>query len=272
MDRFTAGFLKSLWLIRDYLPKVIIAGGWAPFVYYQHLLGDKSKNPIRTGDIDFAVENKLPLVGLKPIDQILHEAGLHPVFKTHMPTPVIHYEGAIDGCDVEIEFLTDLKGPRDDRVIEVQKGLHAEALQYLTVLLENTIEVAIDDLPDMKEGSELMVRLPSPCAYIFNKGLIFPRRKARTKKGKDLYYIFDLLVYREDFRDKIVSDLGNLREHYRPWFKTFAKNIGKAFIDIHSDAVAMTVEQRPPEAFQRLTDNQLKQFVLSTFQEFLSLI
>ena len=34
----------------------------------------------------------------------------------------------------------------------------------------------------------------------------------------------------------------------------------------------MTVEQRPPEAFQRLTDNQLKQFVLSTFQEFLSLI
>jgi hypothetical protein len=95
--------------------------------------------------------------------------------------------------------------------------------------------------------------------------LIFPRRKARTKKGKDLYYIFDLLVYRDDFRDKIVSDLGNLREHYRPWFKTFAKNIGTAFIDIHSDAVAMTVEQR-------LTDNQLKQFVLSTFQEFLSLI
>ena len=43
MDRFTAGFLKSLWLIRDYLPKVIITGGWAPFVYYQYLLGDKSK-------------------------------------------------------------------------------------------------------------------------------------------------------------------------------------------------------------------------------------
>ena len=54
----------------------------------------------------------------------------------------------------------------------------------------------------------MMFRLPSPSAYIFNKGLIFPRRKARTKKGKDLYYIFDLLVYRDDFRDKIVSDLG----------------------------------------------------------------
>ena len=39
MDRFQAGFLKSLWLIKDYLPKVVIAGGWVPFVYYRYLVG-----------------------------------------------------------------------------------------------------------------------------------------------------------------------------------------------------------------------------------------
>ena len=270
MDRFQAGFLKSLWLIRDYLPRVVIAGGWAPFLYYHYLIGDKSKNPIRTSDLDFAVENRLPQVGEKPLDKILTEAGLKPVFKTRSQPPVVHYEGEIDGLDVEIEFLTDLKGSRVEEVIEVQQGLHAEALRYLTLLLENTIEVSIDDVPGVNAGLSLRARLPSPAAFIFNKGLVFPRRKGRSKKGKDLYYVFDLLAYRADFKDQIVADLSGLGARYKPWFRTFKKNLANAFADISSDAVALTAEQRPPGAFHALTVSQLNQYILSIFQEFLS--
>ena len=270
MDRFHAGFLKSLWLIKDYLPQVVIAGGWAPFVYYRYLVGDRSKNPIRTGDLDIIVGNRLPLAGDKLLDEILTEAGLEPVFKTRSQPPVVHYEGEIDGLAVEIEFLTDLKGSRTEEVIEVQAGLHAEALRYLTLLIENTIEVNIDDVPGVEAGSSLRVRLPSPAAYIFNKGLVFPRRKERPKKGKDLYYLFDLLSYREDFRGEIVVDFTRLGEHYKPWFETFIKNLTKAFPDPGCEAVALTAEQRPAGAFKALTDSQLRQFVFSTFQEFLS--
>jgi hypothetical protein len=270
MDRFHVGFLKSLWLIKDYLPQVVIAGGWAPFVYYHYLIGDKSKNPIRTGDIDLAVENRLPQTAGKPLGEILTEAGLKPVYKTRSHPPVIHYEGEIEGLDVEIEFLTDLKGSREAEVIEVQTGLHAEALRYLTLLLENTIEVNIDDIPRAEAGSSLRARLPSPAAYIFNKGLVFPRRKERSKRGKDLYYVFDLLAYREGFKDQIVADLIKLGERYKPWFKTFNKNLAAAFSDPASEAVALAVQQRSVDAFIALTDSQFKQFVLSTFQEFLS--
>lgn len=270
MDRFQAGFLKSLWLIKDYLPKVVIAGGWAPFVYYRYLVGDTSKNPIRTGDLDIAVGNRLPQAGDKLLDEILTGAGLKPVFKTRSHPPVVHYEGEIDGFDVEIEFLTDLKGSRTEEVIEVQTGLHAEALRYLTLLLENTIEVNINDVPGVETGSSLKARLPSPAAYIFNKGLVFPRRKGRSKKGKDLYYVFDLLAYQEDFKHQIVGDLIRLGERYKPWFKTFTKNLTKAFADPASEAVALTAEQRPTGAFKALTDSQLKQFVFSTFEDFLT--
>ena len=269
MDRFHAGFLKSIGLIKDYLPHLVIAGGWAPFVYYRYLLGDTAKNPIRTADLDIVVGNRLPQAGEKLLDEILTGAGLQTVYKTRSQPPVVHYEGEIDGLDVEIEFLTDLKGSSTEEVIEVQKGLHAEALRYLTLLIENTIEVNIDDALGARAGSSLTVRLPSPAAYIFNKGLVFPRRKDRSKRGKDLYYVFDLLAYREDFRCQIVADLIRLGEHYRPWFKTFKNNLAAAFSDPGSEAVALTVEQRPLDAFKALTDSQLKQFVLSTFQEFL---
>jgi len=270
MDRLQAGFLKSLRLIADYLPQVVIAGGWAPFVYYHYLLGDKSKNPLRTGDIDIVVANRLPLIGSMPIDETLKDAGLRPVFKTRTQPPVIHYEGKIDGCEVEIEFLTDLRGSCRDEVIEVQEGVHAEALRYLTILLENVIEVKIDDAPGIGQGATLAVRLPSPGAFVLNKGLVFPRRRERSKKGKDLYYIFDLITYREDFRDRIVSELIGLRERYKPWFKTLKENLGKAFGGIGSEAVSLTKEQRPAGAFRALTDSQLEQYILLTFQEFLS--
>jgi len=270
MDLFKAGFLKSLWLIRDYLPQVVISGGWAPFVYYQYLIGDKSKNPIRTGDIDFAVQNRLSQVGANSLDAILTEAGLQSVFKTRSQPPVVHYEGEIEGFEVEIEFLTDLKGSSEDEVIEVQPGLHAEALRYLTVLLENTIDVQIGDIPGVSAGSCLKARLPSPAAFIFNKGLVFPRRKEPVKSGKDLYYIFDLLSYSEDFREQVVGDLIRLAQRYRPWFKTFNSNLAAAFYDPGTEAVTLTAQQRPPDAFMALNDAQMKQYVFSTFQEFLS--
>jgi hypothetical protein len=270
MDRFHVSFLKSLWLIRDYLPQVVIAGGWAPFAYYRYLVGDPSKNPIRTGDLDIVVGNRLPQAGEKLLDEILTGAGLQAVFKTRSQPPVIHYEGEIEGLEVEIEFLTDLKGSSAKEAIEVQPGLHAEALRYLTLLIENTIEVSVDDVPGVDAGSSLRARLPSPAAYIFNKGLVFPRRKERSKKGKDLYYVFDLLAYREDFKGQIVADLIRLGERYKAWFKTFSSNLAAAFPDPGSEAVALTGEQRPPGEFRALNDRQLEQFVFSTFQDFLS--
>lgn len=54
------------------------------------------------------------------------------------------------------------------------------------------MEVAIDDAGPKKD---LMVKVPTPAAYIFHKGLIFTRRKDRGKRAKDFYYIFDSLFY-----------------------------------------------------------------------------
>src|SRR4030042_7070500 len=104
---FKNGFLKTLWILRKYLPVIIIGGGWAPLIYYHYLIKDKSKEPMRTRDIDLFVKINLPVLGNRTVDQLLAEIGLQPKFKSNDNPPVIYYKGNIEGESVEIEFFTD---------------------------------------------------------------------------------------------------------------------------------------------------------------------
>ena len=94
-------FLKLIWILREYLSDIVIGGGWAPLVYYHYLLGDKTKNPVRTFDIDLMVKTNVAIKGDKNIDQLLTEAKLTATFKTMDTPPIIHYEGNIEGCDIK---------------------------------------------------------------------------------------------------------------------------------------------------------------------------
>jgi len=128
-DPFITGFLKTIRILKDYLSVIVIGGGWVPFIYYRYLLGDKEHDPIRTGDIDFMVQAQVPIIGSKTVDELLVEGGFEAKFKSRNIPPLIHYEGNIDGLDVEIEFLTDQIGSKPDLVLKVQNGLHYDAGQ-----------------------------------------------------------------------------------------------------------------------------------------------
>jgi hypothetical protein len=268
-EDFKAGFLKTLWILRDYLPVIVIGGGWAPLLYYHYLLADKSRDPIRTRDIDLLVDIEVPIVGEKSVDRLLLEAGFEATFKGSDTPPIIHYEGNIDGEEVEIEFLTDQRGPRDDVVIEVQKGLHAEALRFISIPISHTIEVTIDDFLNGREYHPLRVKVPSPEAYIFHKGLIFERRKDRLKKAKDLYYIFDIMANCPELKERIIEGLKDFEKEYPPWFSRFIKNFQKNFSDPKADGILMISRQRPAGAFPKLTEGQFREYLFGIFQEFI---
>ena len=266
---FKAGFLKTLWILRDYLPVIVVGGGWVPLLYYHYLLADKSREPIRTRDIDLLVDLEVPVVGGKTMDRLLLEAGFETAFKSMDNPPVIHYEGTIDREDIEIEFLTDQRGPRDDVVTEVQTGLHAEALRFISILIGHTIDVTIDDFRIGGEYCLLKVKVPSPEAYIFHKGLVFERRRDKQKKAKDLYYIFDILVNCPELMERIIQGLIGFRKEHPSWFSRFIKNLRKNFSDMTADGVLMISSQRPVGALSKLVDEQFRQYVLGTFQGFI---
>jgi hypothetical protein len=166
-EDFTRGFFNTLVILKSYSSEIVVGGGWAPFLYYRYLVGNRNHAPVRTSDIDLIVKHHVPKFGSKTIDELLTEANLEAKFKTLDTPPIIHYEGKIEGADVEIEFLTDQTGLRPNTVLEVQKGLHAEALRYVSILVENTLELVIDDVGTIQDGPPIIVQVPTPAAYIF---------------------------------------------------------------------------------------------------------
>jgi len=271
-NSFKKGFFKTLEILKDYLPDIVIAGGWAPLIYYHYLLSNKEIEPLRTKDIDIVVPNKLEKRAPSTIDESLIEAGFKPRFKSRHTPPAVSYEGNIEGSVVEIEFLTELKGSGEDVVIKVQKGLHAQALRFISLLLENTIVVKIDDFI-LPESKFLKIRVPAPAAFIFNKGLIFVRRNKKAKRAKDLYYIFDILANCQELHSEIIDSFGEFRKNYHTnWLNRFLRNLNAYFLDITSEGVYLVQSQRPNGAFLHMNDEQFRQYVLGIFQEFIGQI
>jgi len=64
MDDFKKGLFKTLAILKDYLQDIVIAGGWAPLIYYHYLLSNKNLNPLRTKDIDNEAQFKHYVLGI----------------------------------------------------------------------------------------------------------------------------------------------------------------------------------------------------------------
>ncbi len=269
-EDFTRGLFKTLTLLRPYQSQVVIGGGWAPFFYYRYLADNHTHTPVLTRDIDFMVNHEVPIVGTKTIDEILiKEAKLTTAFKSLDNPAIVHYEGAIDGIDVEIEFLTDQTGSQEEKVLIVQKGLHAEALRYISIIVENTLLLEIDDEEFASGDGPLFVQVPKPAAYIFQKGLSFPTRRDKQKASKDLYYIFDILAGIPNeyiYDDDIFMTLSG---KHQAWFNQFVSNLSSRFKSPDAEGPIRIVEQRPTDAFTELDDDQLRNFAHGTMAQFI---
>ena len=269
-EDFAHSLFKTLEILEPYLPQIVIGGGWAPFLYYHYLAKNRQYSPVLTSDIDLIVKHEVAIVGPKTIDEILTgKAGLESTFKNLDNPAVIHYEGAIDGVEVEIEFLTDQTGSQQEKVLVVQKGLHAEALRYVSIIVENTLMLKIDDLESAQTGFPLIVQVPKPAAYIFQKGLSFPRRRDNRKASKDLYYIFDILVGIPEIYTLASGDFEDLYGNHPAWFKKFKANLSTQFESPEAEGPLRVVEQRPADAFSNLDDDQLRYFAYGTMEKFI---
>ena len=227
---------------------------------------------MRTKDIDIVVPNKLEKKAARTIDESLIEAGFKARFKSRHTPPAVSYVGNIEGSEVEIEFLTELRGSGEDVVIKVQKGLHAQALRFISLLLENTIMVKMDDFIT-PEGENLQVRVSAPAAFIFNKGLIFVRRNKRAKRAKDLYYIFDILANCQELHREIIDSFAEFKKNYHTsWLGRFLRNLNAYFLDITSEEIYLVQSQRPDGAFPHMNDEQFRQYGLGIFKEFIGQI
>ena len=275
-QQFKESLLYTLWLLRDYLADIVLCGGWVPFIYREYMILKKPLPPLRTKDIDLAVPEKIPLKKeIESIEQILKKAGFDEIqmdsgfsmsYSGKSVHPILKFEYHKNSLDIEIGFITPLRGNQEIAVKRVQEGINAEALRYVDILLDNYEIIKITDSLFNGQSINLKVKIPTPAAYIFQKGLTFIKRKDALKKAKDLYYIYDLLSNYEELHDKIYTNFKIIhKKHPANWFKNFNKNIEKYFKSSEANGPFLIQKQYQGT----MSHERLREHVHKTFQNFL---
>lgn len=220
--------IRTIDVLAPYLDEIVIVGGWVPFLYKTYGQMPSPHPLLRTMDIDVVVPRHVEEHGRPTIDEMLSRAG----YKARIygsDVSVVKYELTFPAT--EIEFLTPEIGKSGKAVLAVQRGLWAQALRYLEILLENTERIKISDTI---EGADidLVVTVPSPSAFIFQKGLTLSpgSRRPAAKIDKDLYYIFGFVDSPKQLGDSIPVEINSLRSRYHTrWFSNFVRNLNHYF-------------------------------------------
>jgi len=254
--------IRTLRVLEPYLDQIVIVGGWVPFLY--HTYGRMpSQNPlVRTMDIDVidvVVPGTLPERGAFTVNDLLSGAGYRARLYGSEAT-IVKYE--LPGSAAEVEFLTAEVGRTGNPTAQVQRGLSAQKLRYMGMLLENTVAIQVSEVID-RALVQLAVRLPSPAAYVYQKGLTL--RSRGDKAAKDLYCMFDFLDSSSEVRESIVSGIADMRIHYpRAWFVRLLTNLRFYFIEGTAPGVHLVSTQYEGKMAGALFQN----YVSRTFRDF----
>ncbi|HUS70475.1 MAG TPA: GSU2403 family nucleotidyltransferase fold protein [Anaerolineae bacterium] len=235
--------LATLAVLGDYLQDMVLVGGWVPHLYRRLWPSERPVEARRTFDLDAAVRGPLTVRHRSRLDVLLAAEGYTQILGGPSELAAQIYQSPPNSDLLPIEFLAPLTGRRQQATIQIQKGVTAQALRYLNILLENTFDVRLS--PEAAAGSvgELTVRIPIPGAYVFHRGLIHPRGISR-RRGKDLYYIFETWAGLPDVRDRIVTEIGQIRSLYpRAWYRRFRSNLENLFSSPAAQGVLLVFEQ-----------------------------
>lgn len=250
-------FFKVLEDLRDYLPYLVIVGGWVPYLYRNYLWKGEVDKPYLTADIDIGIRTKIEnfqqtsiykrFTELQYSERHLSLGKAYPVVpevklnNSAVPIPVEF----ISGKDVSEDYLRRVVGPE----ILVNK------LEYFEIILENVIKIKIKG-----KTASIDVSIPCPENYIFHKLLTFPLRPDQIKMRKDLYYVYYILR----FIPNSVSLLRNVSKFkHRSECKTARENVDRFFSNRLSEGVLLVADEFGPDA--RVKD--IREHILGIFQE-----
>ena len=238
--------------LRDYLSDIVIVGGWVPQIYAW-----KEESPaisVHSNDVDAAVAAKLPVRGEQGVAAAMKAAGfsvetsdagfaLATFGKKKKPTTLILYrKGKVS---VPFEFITPLFGSGEDSSTLIQSGLVVPALRYTDILLAHTETISLEGETLEGKRSRSKFKVPTLAAYVLTKGLVFVERTSVDKKGKDLAYIYEILM-KPQWRKRVLEGIPETAaKHPAPWYRKFKRNLDEAFATENSSGPVWTALQYP---------------------------
>lgn len=215
---FESDFFGVLADLEDYLPELTLVGGWVPYVYANFIWRNAAARPIFTSDVDWGVEP----AGAQPNRRTVFEVlSALKYSERHLEIgkmePVVLYRNN----KTRLDFITSLVGPEGACAGVLGREVAVSRLEYFDFLLKHAADVKLK-----RGGSEYVLRLPEPSAFVCHKCATFTDRIDRQKMAKDLYYAYFVLRYAPD-PAKIAAEIrgysaeplyakamANLREYF----------------------------------------------------------
>lgn len=263
----------ALEALKSYLSDIVIVGGWVPQIY---AWAEKTAEiAIRSFDVDAAVAGSIPVRDGKSISDLLQGVGFKQQMvdtgfamgafgKKGQPMSVTEFAYKKGKLEVPIEIIAPLKGRGEVPRVSIQKELVVPALRFTDILTDHTQRITVSGENLAGKKRSFTFRVPTLPAYVFAKGLIFPRRDGVDKKGKDLAYIFEILK-KAEWRKKVVAGLPKIaKKHPDKWYRTFRRNLDDAFKTQGSQGPAWVALQYP-----NLPANDIRKDAFETFRAFL---
>ncbi|MFA6093460.1 MAG: hypothetical protein WCU88_10415 [Elusimicrobiota bacterium] len=230
----------------------MIVGGWVPQIYAWK--EESLEISVHSNDVDAAVAAKLPVRGKKSIASLMESAdfkvgisdsgfALTAFAKEEKPTTRFLYrKGKVR---VPVDFITPLFGSGKNDAVLIQKDLIVPALRYTNILLAHTETVSLAGETLEGERTQVRFKVPTLPAFVLAKGLTFVRRPVIEKKGKDLAYIYEILM-KPPWRKRVVEGLPETADgHPAPWYRKFKRNLKEAFATENSSGPTWTALQYP---------------------------
>jgi hypothetical protein len=83
MGQFEPALRRILWELREYLPDIIVVGGWVPYLYQRYGGFPKWAGRISlTGEVDVVLTPGMERNDRRPLAVILRESGFQPIAQT----------------------------------------------------------------------------------------------------------------------------------------------------------------------------------------------
>jgi hypothetical protein len=199
MRKLEHGLRAVLWELRDYLPELVLIGGWVPHLHRRYGPFPEWRGSLSfTAELDILVPCRLPRGERPPLRDVLVAAG----FEQAPGSEVKAVWARAPDRGEKIEFLAPavmLRRKGQTVPVQGQPGLAAIPLADIDFLARHTTELGVPVLAHDGQRS-LQVRVPRLGAYVINKACTFSRRGSPgdpaelPKAGKDLLYLHDLMA------------------------------------------------------------------------------
>lgn len=253
--------------LEPYLDQLVIAGGWAPYLYCRMYEDDLLQEPLITRDFDAAIPPRGFSDKLPKLDEVVLAAGFEHVFTSLDNPPVVKYRQPGESGGAEIEFITDAPGDAEGPV-EIG-SVNAQRLHFVSLLMDDpwTADVAADG------GKRILAaRVPNPASFLFHKTLVAPRRRAEEKTAKDLYYAFFVLDSFPKWRPLIEEGLAVYAARKPAWMRRARRILDARFADADGVGVDLLLSQRPQTAFPDMPDDVFRHYAYHVMADFRSMM